>query len=120
LRTFTEPDFAAIREVLLAPSPIPWISYPEFILNAVRNALLQPLGYKLQSGGKVAFHVYGDRHWVLANFNSEPVKATLKFSKDSAPEYCRIIGKKGKLHIKNEELLLPLKQREIVWVTSCR
>lgn len=46
-------------------------------LNPIRDKLMAPLGMKFDAPDKVALYLFGDNHYVVENFNDEPVDVTL-------------------------------------------
>ena len=65
--TFSETDFKAINEVLLAPKPIPWLDLPAEWLNVIREAFLDPLKISFKGEGRISLHLF-DNNIVLCNF----------------------------------------------------
>lgn len=52
-------------------------------LNPIRDKLMAPLGMKFDAPNKVALYLFGDNHYVVENFNNEPVDVTLDFKQVS-------------------------------------
>jgi len=118
VHTFTEADFRAINEVLLAPKPIPWLDLPEEWLNVVRESFLEPLKISFKGEGRISLHQFGDE-FVICNFNDYDVEAKLNLEKyienESGFDYInKVTGQL--LQVQNYELMLLIGKREFLWI----
>jgi hypothetical protein len=76
VRTFSEKDFEAAGEVLLAPRPLGLAELPRAAADALRRELLAPLGVRLSAPAGLAFYLLGDAR-VLYNFLDRDVEIAL-------------------------------------------
>ena len=118
VHTFTEADFKAINEVLLAPKPIPWLQLPHEWLNVVRESFLEPLKISFKAEGRISLHLFADE-FVVCNFNDHDVKTKLNLEKYVGKEkglnyINKLTGKP--IQIQDNELVLPVKKRQFLWV----
>ncbi len=81
-RTYSEADFRAIQEVLLAPVPVTWTGMPEPAVNKMRDAFLENSGFAFDAPSSVSLHAYQNGNWVIFNFNDHPV--TIHLTPDTA------------------------------------
>lgn len=73
VRTFSEADFAGTGEWLLAPKPLGLPSLPADAADALREALLRPLGLRFSGPAGVGLYGFGGSH-CLYNFADHPVR----------------------------------------------
>ncbi len=74
IHTYSQADFDAVNEVLLAPRPLGILEVPRSWANALRNAFNDPLDIpRLDAPPRVTFHPLGRHELVLYNFNNEDV-----------------------------------------------
>ncbi|OVE79832.1 hypothetical protein BVY01_01455, partial [bacterium I07] len=117
LGTFNERDFEAIREVLLAPHPVSWISYSQPWISRIRNSLLKPLGLRLDAQGRIGFNLYGQSEFVIHNFNDSTVQVSIagtnieKFSLQKQ-NTCEDLA------VNNGVSILEAGKREVIWLTA--
>jgi len=118
VHTFTEADFKAINEVLLAPKPIPWLDLPEEWLNMIRESFLEPLNISFKAEGRISIHLFGDE-FVICNFNDFDVKTKLNLEKyigkESGLNYINKLSGQP-IQIQNIELLLSVEKRGLLWI----
>jgi hypothetical protein len=87
--TFSDADFKAVGEVLLAPRALGMLETPQAWTNTLRTALSGarndrfPDGALLDAPARVTFQPVGDG-WFLQNYHNEAVDITLKLSKSQA------------------------------------
>jgi oligo-alginate lyase len=74
VRTFTEDDFRATGERLLAPKPLGISEMPQALLEPLRRAMLAPLNVNLSAPAGVGFYLFGDSA-CLYSFLDQPAKA---------------------------------------------
>jgi hypothetical protein len=72
-------DLAAanVRILPVKGDPKSLLELPQAELDAMRAAMLRPLGHTLRAPGRVASYFFADGSWVLENFNEEAVRAEL-------------------------------------------
>lgn len=77
VRTFNQQDFRETGEWLLPPKPLGWSRAPQPLADALREALLAPLGIRLRAPAGVAFYRFGTLD-CLYNFREEPVSVRMQ------------------------------------------
>ncbi len=117
--TYSEKDFKAINEVLLAPKQIPWLDLPDEWLNVIREAFLDPLKISFKGRGRISLHLFGEDNFVICNFNDEPVEIDLDLKdyihvENGQSFINRVTGEK--IQPTDNELHLSIGKRQILWV----
>ena len=74
--TFTQEDFDAVHEVLLAPRDLGLLYLPRPYATILRNAFLAPLGFSLDAPTRLTFQPFGDR-CMIYNYNEDEAKVVL-------------------------------------------
>lgn len=87
VHTFTQADFDAVGEVLLAPKPVGLLDLPQAWADVLRDAFTADLGVTLSAPPCVTLQSVGKNAWFLQNYRKEPVDAVLQF--DALP-WCRV------------------------------
>lgn len=112
--TFSQQDFDAVGEVLLAPRALGLLDLPRKWANTLRNAFNAPLGITLDAPTRVAFQPLGDAGWVVHNYNDEP--AEVSFSLASGFNKEMVDGFTGKSVAGKEKLVLEMEPRSRIWL----
>lgn len=113
--TFTQADFDAINEVLLAPRPLGLLEIPERWANALRAAFNTGIGVGFEVPAKVALQPVHENAWFVQNYNAFPVRARLGFTDTGLLGASD--GFSGRpLTVEDESVLLALPARGRVWV----
>jgi hypothetical protein len=88
VRTFTEADFLAAGEVLLAPKQLGLVQIPRELADALRASLLDKLGIDFHAPPGVTISAFGKEH-CLYSFHDENVRVELGGKAfDLAPHSC--------------------------------
>jgi len=114
--TFSEPDFKAVNEVLLAPKPVSWLELPADWLNKIRQAFTEPLGFGLVSPGRVSLHPFGNSEWVICNFNDTPVEVALQVFHQPVPTTVTEMMSGENLNVFENTIKLNIGKRQIRWI----
>lgn len=77
VRTFSEQDFRDSGEWLLAPKPRGLSAIPQALADALRDALLAPLGVDFHAPAGVGLYLFAGGR-CLYNFQAEPVRVRLE------------------------------------------
>ncbi len=117
--TYSQEDFDAVGEVLLAPRPLGLLEVPKAWANAIRDLFTAPLGLLLDAPTRVTLQPMGEAGWFIHNYNEEPSHVVLSLDSELtgkpidgftgeplAHEGCRI------------EMLLPPRSRKWVRVEA--
>ena len=89
--TYSQADFDAADEVLLAPRPLGIIDLPRDWVNAIRGAFLNDLGLQLDAPVRVTFQPFADESGAfLYNYNLEPV--TIRLTGKAASDWALASG----------------------------
>lgn len=115
-QTFSEPDFKAADEVLLAPKPISWVDLPVSWLNVIRQACTEPLGFEFDGPGRVSVHPFGVNEWVICNFNETPVEVALQVRNQPVPATVTEMISGEKLTPTENSIPLIIGKRQIHWI----
>ncbi len=70
--TYTQEDFDAVGEVLLAPQPLGLMNIPDEWAGTIRRAFIEPLGYAFVAPARVTLQPLGDTGCFIDNFRNEP------------------------------------------------
>ncbi|MFO7976599.1 MAG: hypothetical protein R6V12_18415 [Candidatus Hydrogenedentota bacterium] len=76
--TFSQVDFDAVGEVLLAPRPLGLLELPIPAANRLRNAFCEPLGLFMDAPTRVTLQPLGERGCFIQNYNEGTVSVELK------------------------------------------
>jgi len=79
--TYTQEDFDAVNEVLLAPQPLGLMNIPQEWADTIRRTFIEPLGYKFNAPARVTFQPLGDSGCVIQNYRNEPISFELEWPK---------------------------------------
>jgi len=119
LLTFSEPDFAAIHEVLLAPKPVSWLDLPVPWFSVIRQAFMEPPGMSFKGPGRISLHRFGDDHWVFCNFNEDSAAVDLELealvSKGQSHQFVNSVTGE-KLSSSENTLRLVIGKRQVLWL----
>jgi hypothetical protein len=119
--TYSEKDFKAIREVLLAPKPVPWIDLPPDWLNIIRTAFVAPLQFEIRGPGLFSVHALGTDDWVICNFADRPADITIAPPAIDASEGERVFKNKifgERIEPEDGQLRIRAAPRRTVWITA--
>jgi len=78
-------DVSSVRILPVKGDPKSLLRLGERDLNAVREAILSPLGRRFQSPGQVALYLFDDGSWVIENFDEVPVTVNLDGEPHNVP-----------------------------------
>lgn len=117
LRTFSENDFAAIKEVLLAPLFVSWMKLPKDFLNIIRHSFTDPLGITLKAPGRVSLHLFGDDNWIVYNFNNEVVECNLMLRQIKNKSFINQVTGES-VEVSDNVLKLSIDKRSMLWITT--
>jgi len=76
--TFSQEDFDAVGEVLLAPRPLGLLELPEPAANRLRSAFCEPLQLAMEAPPRVTLQPLGEQGFFIQNYNEEPATVSLK------------------------------------------
>jgi hypothetical protein len=79
--TYTQDDFDAVNEVLLAPQPLGMMNIPKEWADTIRRVFLEPLGYSFNAPARVTFQPLGGTGCVIQNYRNEPASYELVLPK---------------------------------------
>ena len=112
--TFSEKDFKAVGEVLLAPRDLPLLDLPDEWLSEIRKCFNEPLGIEFKAPSRTAIHLLGENDWVFSNFNNDAVD--IELSCDAKPNATFIDVFTGEEIQPNKDgFKLVIGKREIIW-----
>lgn len=75
--TYTQEDFDAVGEVLLAPQPLGLMNIPYAWAGTIRRAFLEPYGYEFDAPPRVTFQPLGESGFFITNTRNEPAQFEL-------------------------------------------
>ncbi|HQE81923.1 MAG TPA: hypothetical protein PLM14_02915 [Candidatus Hydrogenedentes bacterium] len=76
--TFSQADFDAVGEVLLAPRRLGLLELPQTVANQLRAVFIQPLDLAMEAPARVTLQPFGERSLFVQNYNEEPVSILLR------------------------------------------
>ena len=112
VHTFSQEDFDAVKEVLLAPAPLGLTQLPREWADAVRGVFRDTEDTILSAPAGVAFQPTGTKAWVIQNYNREKVGVVLDLEGEGCAD--RIGGEVFEASGKSVSLTLPARGR--VWL----
>lgn len=119
--TYSQADFDAADEVLLAPRPLGIIDLPREWANTLRAAFLNDLGMRLDAPGRVTFQPFADESGVFVyNYNLEPVTVRLSGKAVSGWDLASGDALGAELEPEDEGYRLALPERTGAWLTGSK
>ena len=112
--TYSQADFEAVGEVLLAPRPLGLLEIPRSWANTLRNAFIEPLGLRLDAPTRVTLQPLGESGVVLYNYRLNPVPVTLGFKERIAEVRDGFTGKR--LEIESRDWTTKIPERSAIWL----
>lgn len=114
--TFSQADFDAVGEVLLAPRPLGLLELPQPAADTLRAAFSEPLGLMLEAPARVSMQPLGERALFIQNYNETPVTIALRAPAITAgaPWRNRFTG--ADVSITADRLVIELGVRERCWL----
>jgi hypothetical protein len=85
--TFSQKDFDAVDEVLLAPRKVGMLYVPEAVANKIRGAMNSNLSLVLTGPARVTLQPVRNNEWFVQNYNSEPAKIQLQLPMPAGMSY---------------------------------
>jgi len=79
--TYTQEDFDAVGEVLLAPQPLGLMNVPPEWAGTIRRAFIEPFGYEFTAPARVTFQPLGETGCFIQNYRNEPAQFELVLPK---------------------------------------
>jgi hypothetical protein len=119
--TFSEKDFKAIREVLLAPKSVSWLDLPDEWLNTIRRSFTEPLGWSFKGPGRIGVYSFSNDNWVFYNFNNKAIEIDFKIDTlNQAVSQLRFKNRVTGMQITpvDDQLHLAMTKRNMLWVTT--
>jgi len=113
--TYTQADFDAVGEVLLAPRPLGLLEIPADWAQVVRRVFQSAGDVTLLGPTRVTLQPLGRTAWVLQNYNLEPVTVRLQFG-PSPPQLLRDELSGAAYPVTDSGLALRLPARGRVWL----
>jgi hypothetical protein len=78
--TFTEEDYTAANEVLLAPRRTGLLEMPDAWVQTLRSAFLGGVGIEFSAPAKVTLQPVDGDSWLIQNYTDSPAQITLAFT----------------------------------------
>lgn len=75
--TFSQTDFDAVGEVLLAPRPLGLLELPETAANRLRGVFCDPLGITMHAPTRVTLQPLGEHGFFIQNYNEDSAAVSL-------------------------------------------
>jgi hypothetical protein len=75
--TYTQEDFDAVGEVLLAPQPLGLMTVPNEWVNTIRRAFIEPLGHDFTAPARITLQPLGDSGYVIQNYRDDAAEIEL-------------------------------------------
>ena len=114
--TYTQADFDAVGEVLLAPRSLGILELPREAANVIRDAFTGPLGYAFSAPPRVTLQVLENGDAVVQNYNEHPVNYTLTIPR--TPANATIDGLTGQpIAFNGNTLESSLEPRSRIWIS---
>ena len=111
--TFSEADFKAVGEVLLAPRPLGIINLPLSWANTIRGIFNKELPIQMDAPTRVTYQPLANGEIVLHNYNKESVEVQLAGIKfNSASD----VFSGEQLTIEGNTMKIKLNARSRIWV----
>ncbi|MCX7425864.1 MAG: hypothetical protein NTW96_09640 [Planctomycetia bacterium] len=115
--TFSQADFDAVDEVLLAPRRLGLLELPTSWADTLRAAFTAPLGMRLEAPTRVTLQPLGRSGYVFYNYNLGPV--TITFSTDDESLGRAADGFTGEpVKIVDKTLRVEIPARTVRWIAA--
>ncbi len=111
--TFSQQDFDAVGEVLLAPRQIGLIEFPQGWVNAIRSAFQIKGNPILNAPSRVTFQQLADQSFIVHNYNQEITSVEIELSKSG--EYLDAFSGKT-VPTSGTHLTLNMAARSRIWI----
>ena len=113
--TFSQEDFAAVGEHLLAPRPLCLVEMPREWVNTIREAFHEEGDPVIDAPARVTVQKLSDGSLVIHNYNQEPVDVTIAYPR--AGKY--LDGFTGeKVDVDGNTIHLNVKARSNIWLVA--
>jgi hypothetical protein len=119
IHTFSQADFDAVGEVLLAPRPLGLLEMPRSWAARLREAFGAGQNVRLHAPTRVTLQPLRDRGWFVQNYNDQPVRVELELTADTRGPW--VDGFTGEPLVPNDNVIartLPARSRW--WVDASR
>jgi hypothetical protein len=90
--TFSQKDFDAVDEVLLAPRKVGMLYVPEAVANKIREAIIADLHLAMTAPARITLQPVRNQEWFIQNYNSEPAKIRLQLPTPSGMAYRQVFN----------------------------
>jgi hypothetical protein len=113
--TFSQEDFAAVGEHLLAPRPLGLVEMPREWVNTIRETFYEEGDPFIDAPARVTFQKLSNGSLVIHNYNQEAVNVTIKFTETG--KY--IDGFTGDpVRSDGNEVKILMKSRSNIWLVA--
>lgn len=112
VRTFSQSDFDAVGEVLLAPRQLGLLSLPREWVDAIRAEFQSEPDWHFSAPARVSCQRFGNAGWLVQNYTAAPVKAVLSYT--CAPE--EDVLSNGVVILSERTVTIDLPPRQRAWV----
>ena len=114
--TFSQADFDAVGEVLLAPRELGLLELPQGATDLLRAVFLEPLGLALDAPTRVCLQPFGEQEFFVQNYNETPVTAILRApaTVDGGTWHNQLTG--AEVPVSDGNLLIELDARGRCWL----
>ncbi|MBX7255337.1 MAG: hypothetical protein K1Y02_03155 [Candidatus Hydrogenedentes bacterium] len=114
--TFTQADFDAVGEVLLAPKWLGILDLPQPSVEVLRRALSGSLGANLLAPVRTSLQTLSNNNYIIQNYNGDSATVSLLLSATATPAFSEAWST-SKIPSTSTRLDLTIPARSRVWVT---
>ena len=115
VHTFSQEDFDAVGEVLLAPRRLGLMALPREWAAGIRRAFSADPEVVLDAPARVAFQPVGDNGWIIQNYTNKDAAIQLRFTK--SPDIALVNARTGDpLEVQDGLCSTTLPARSRVWL----
>ncbi len=114
--TFSQANFDAVGEVLLAPRPLGLLELPQGAADTLRAVFCEPLGLTLEAPTRVSMQPIGERALFVQNYNETPVTLALRTPAVTAGAAWRNRFTGAEVAVSDGRLVFELGARDRCWL----
>ncbi len=115
--TFSQKDFDAVDEVLLAPKKVGMLYVPSVVADKIRSTFLAGLGLEMIAPARVTLQPVREGEWFVQNYTSEAAKVRLQLPAAAAKVY-RPVFKETVVENKDGYISMTLPARGRAWLRA--
>ncbi len=119
VRSYSQKDYDAVEEVLLAPRPLGLLELPRTVVNVLRAAFDEPFGITFDAGARITLQTLADGSAVIQNYQDTPQTMQLTVPA-GIPGDVKDLFENNEVRQEGNQIFVNLPPRSRVWLSSIR